>query len=126
MASPKQPLHHLLGDLIDASVKTQRQIANEIGYRKSNVISMLKQGHMPVPLSKVPALANALGVDPLCLLQRVLAEQEPELLEAMLPMFGLLLTENERDLIRRLRDRLSGEDVKYTGEMVDAVLDLTK
>src|ERR1035441_9580889 len=51
---------------IDAlkGVKTQREIAAEIGYAKPNIVSMFKRGECKVPLEKIPALAKALGVDP--------------------------------------------------------------
>jgi transcriptional regulator with XRE-family HTH domain len=126
MVTSKQPLHLLLGNLIDASGKTQRQIATEIGYRKPNVISMMKQGQMPVPLEKVPALAKALNVEPRALLRCALQEYDPILLETIEGAWGLMSTQNEQDFIRRLRAKNDGQDIKYPDTSVDAALDKAK
>src|SRR5277367_3924605 len=50
---------------IDAlkGVKTQREIATEIGYDKPNMISMFKRGETKIPLDKIPLLAKAVGAD---------------------------------------------------------------
>ena len=45
-------------------VKTQREIAAEIGYDKPNLISMFKRGETKIPLDKIPLLAKAVGADP--------------------------------------------------------------
>jgi hypothetical protein len=122
----KQPFHRLLGDLIAASGKTQRQIATEIGYEKPNVISMMKNGEMPVPIEKVPLFARALGVDARALLVRALREYDPDLYDTITGALGLLLTQNEQDLIRRLRAKSGGKDIKYPDASVDAALDEAK
>ncbi|MGO9007650.1 MAG: hypothetical protein ACLQB4_18080 [Beijerinckiaceae bacterium] len=44
-------------------VKTDLEIANEIGYETTLIISMFRHGLLPVPLGDVPRLARALGVD---------------------------------------------------------------
>jgi hypothetical protein len=87
---------------------------------------MMKNGEMPVPIERVPALANALGIDPLWLLERVLAEQDPELRQTFEDLFGLLLTEHERDFIRRLRVQANGGDVRYRDEAVNAAIAISK
>ncbi|MGR3271504.1 hypothetical protein [Thalassococcus profundi] len=40
------PTARLIAEAIDASGKTQREIANEIGFERPNVVSMLKSGEM--------------------------------------------------------------------------------
>ncbi|CAO3459950.1 hypothetical protein [Azospirillum argentinense] len=44
-------------------IKTQREIARDLGYDRPNIISMFKLGETKVPLDKVPALAESLQVD---------------------------------------------------------------
>lgn len=68
-----------LSGAIGISGKTQRQIAQEIGYENPNVITMFKQGKTRLPVYKVPVVASSLGVDPTDLLRIVLSEYEPEI-----------------------------------------------
>ncbi|SIT18816.1 hypothetical protein SAMN05421759_1356 [Roseivivax lentus] len=53
------PTARLIADAIDASGKTQREIAEEIGFPRGNVISMLRSGEMRLPIERAP------GVPPL-------------------------------------------------------------
>ena len=48
---------------IDAlrGLKSQKQIARELGYDLPNIVSMIKMGEARVPLEKVPALAKVLA-----------------------------------------------------------------
>lgn len=89
---------------LNQSVKTQRQISEECGFDNPNMITMLKTGASKLPLNRVGALANALGVDPVHLLRLALSEYLPdtwEYIESVMP--GTLLTANEHDLVRRYR-----------------------
>ena len=76
-------------------VKTQRQIAAEIGYGAANMISMIKRGEMKVPLEKIPALAKALDVDPAHLFRLALEQYWPDLGSMISEIFGALATSNE-------------------------------
>jgi hypothetical protein len=58
--------------------KSQKEIAEEVGYEKPNVITMMKQGHTKIPIVKVGAFARALEVDPAYLLRLVCMEYMPE------------------------------------------------
>ena len=40
-------------------VKTQREIAAEVGYEMPNIISMFKRGESKVPLQKIPLLSQS-------------------------------------------------------------------
>lgn len=72
---------------IDASNKSQLEIAAEVGFQRPNILSMIKKGVTNVPVSRVPALATALGLCEHDLLRRVLAENTPDLL-AILDRLG--------------------------------------
>ena len=64
-------------------VKTQREIAAEIGYEKPNMISMFKRGEVRVPLDKIPLLAKAIDADPAHLFRLALEQYWPGLGETI-------------------------------------------
>ncbi len=85
---------------IDNHSKTQREIALELGYQKSNMITMFKQGLTRLPLDKVGPLANALGIDSGALFYMVLREYMPNTLDALKPIMQRLeLSPEEAKLI---------------------------
>jgi hypothetical protein len=96
--------YEYLSDLIDISPKTQRQIADEIGYEKPNVITMFKQGLTKVPLEKVAPLARALNADPVYMLRLAMSEYMPETLTAISEIMGYMVTPNEREMIDIIRE----------------------
>ena len=102
---------------IDAlkGVKTQREIAAEIGYDKPNMISMFKRGEVKVPLDKVPALAKALHVDPAHLFRLALEQYWPELGATIEGIFGRTVTEKEFEfLIKPWRAATDNTDISPT------------
>lgn len=89
---------------IAESGKSQKQIAEELGYEHPNVISMIKSGATKLPLEKVSAMARALNVDPGCLLRLALDEYQPGLYVAIEEcLLSPLLNRAERELIAKLR-----------------------
>ncbi|SNR78283.1 hypothetical protein [Puniceibacterium sediminis] len=64
--------------IAEASGKTQTEIANEVGFERSNVISMLKTGVMRMPIERIPAFSRATGIDPLMLTRVAMREYMPE------------------------------------------------
>lgn len=100
-----RPFVRHVRDLIDASLKTQRQIALEIGYSKPNLITMFKQGTTRIPADKVADLALVLETDPVDLLRRWYTEYEPHMLQILDRHFGHLLSAAERALIDDVRQR---------------------
>jgi hypothetical protein len=94
-----------IDDLINASAKSQRQIAYEMGYDKPNLITMFKQGSTRVPAEKVPALALALETDPVNLLRMWMEDYSPELLDVLEKNMGMALSKNERSWVTNLRKR---------------------
>lgn len=90
-------------DIAKSMGKTQRDIAEAVGYEKPNPINMMSKGTMKVPLDKVPALAKALNVDAGFLFRLALNEQWPEAAEAIAQIFGTPLTKNEKEIIEFIR-----------------------
>lgn len=97
------------------------EVASALGYENSSIISMLKNGSMPLPMNKVRAAANVLRLDPLFLARCVDAEGGFGLIETIETVAGrIALTENEERLIRTLRDFNRGMDIdmdKYPGQL---------
>lgn len=100
-----------LTDAIAHSGKTQKQIAQEMGYDNPNIITMFKQGQTPVPLKKVGPFATALGIDPVCFLRLVMLEYMPETYEAIEQVLAVpLLTQREKKLIESFRKTTNWTD----------------
>lgn len=95
------PIARYLDKQIDAlkGIKTQREIATEVGYEKPNIISMFKRGEAKVPLDKIPALAKALHVDPTHLFRLAMQQYWPGLGEAIETVFGRIATPNEEAIL---------------------------
>ena len=72
------PTARMIADAIENSGKTQREIATEMGYDRPNVISMLKNGEMRMPIDRIPAFAKATGIDALLLTKTAMLEYMPE------------------------------------------------
>ena len=76
--------------------KTQREIAAEIGYKRPNIVSMLKTGETKVPLEKLPAFARALEADPVHFFRLGMIDLWPELAALIDDIFGRqMATKNE-------------------------------
>lgn len=95
-----------LAQMIEKSGRSQREIADEVGYTKSNVISMMKKGKMPVPLDKAPALARACGEDPTEFMRLVVREYHPELWGVLEHTFSPSMSAMERRVVEIVRDEL--------------------
>jgi hypothetical protein len=72
-----------LTELINNSQKTQRQIATESGFEKTNIITMLKSGRTKFPIRRTKDFSQAVGCDAYELLETVMQEYMPEVLEVI-------------------------------------------
>lgn len=75
----------LFTNLVEATDKTQEQIAREVGFPHSNIISMLKKGRARLPMGRIKSVARALGTDEFSLLCHCLQEYQPETWELIRP-----------------------------------------
>ncbi|EPX85323.1 hypothetical protein [Salipiger mucosus] len=73
------PTTRLIADTIDACGKTQREIAEETGFERPNVVSMLKHGEMRMPVERIPPFSRATGIDPLVLTRTAMTDYMPEI-----------------------------------------------
>lgn len=104
----KDILRIRMRDLAIKNVDLQK----ELDYPMPNVIAMIKFGGMKLPPGKAVIAAKLLEVDPVFLLSKVIAESDPALWEAISEVMGeYLITANELDLLKLVRDGLDGHDV---------------
>ena len=97
----KEQLAIFIAAQIKASRRTQREIARDAGIPNSNFLSMIKKGDAKIPLGRIPALADALGIARADLLLRVLEADQPEMfsiIDSVLP--DMPVTEDEVAMMR--------------------------
>ncbi len=75
--STTSPTADFLARAIEFSGRTNREIAEEAGFAKPNIISMLAQGQTKIPINRIPALARACHVDPVHMLRLAMSEYHP-------------------------------------------------
>lgn len=90
--------------------KSQREIAQEVGYDRPNIISMFKKGITKVPLEKIPQLAAALEVDPALLFRIAMRQYWPDLQETINQVFGTVVTANEKAVLEVIRAASTNAD----------------
>lgn len=101
----RQTVAEFLTDQIERCGKLQTEIAEEIGFEKPNVITMIKKGSTKLPLAKIGLMAKSIGVDPILLFSMVIQEYLPETWGAIEDIFKQpILTSNEMQIIMALRD----------------------
>jgi transcriptional regulator with XRE-family HTH domain len=97
---------------IDISPKSQSEICEDIGLDKPNIITMFKQGKTKVPVTRVPALARALNIDPVYLLSLVMSEYTPETWQVIQDVVGgNLISQKEMSILKLIREASEGRDV---------------
>ncbi|AVE44298.1 helix-turn-helix transcriptional regulator [Acinetobacter baumannii] len=115
-----------LADLIENSPKSQREIAEEIGFKRPNVLSMIKSGETRLPIDKIKPTALALGENPTRLLIRVLKEYAPDLIDVVESITGQTpLTPNEINIVKTIRS-VTMEDPSFYGDTRDKFVDVIK
>ena len=106
--------------MIARSGKTHRRIAEEAGFSRANVISMMKTGEMKVPIDKAPGLATACHADPVAFTRLVMEEYEPRAWAELEQTLGRSPTPQEQallDLVRELAPRAGVNLVQIRREL---------
>lgn len=88
-----------LKNAIETSGLTQREIARRAGFETPNMISMMKTGDTKVPIDRIPALADALGVSAFAFLRTAMLEYQPEVWDVLTKALGGPLRKNEELLL---------------------------
>lgn len=116
--SKSTSLAEYIAHQIEISDMSQREIAAALGYENANVISLFKKGLTKVPIPKVPALADALGLDRLHLLRLAMTEYAPETWAAIQEVLDRRekVTDNEYEIIEVIREVVGGTDPKLNSE----------
>lgn len=95
----------LLEKHTSTSSMTQREIADAVGFKNQNMITMIKQGDAKLPIDRVPAMARVLGLDPLQLFNMALEQfYTPEAIKDLQAILPPVLSAPERELINLVRE----------------------
>jgi hypothetical protein len=115
----------LIEEQINASEKTQIDLARELGYENPNIITMFKKGTTRVPLDKVAPLARALDLDSGELLRQWFATFYPDALPEIEKHLGPVLTRAEKTWVWGLRRRLGAVPAfdERWGELIETIVD---
>lgn len=98
--------------------KSQSEIAIEAGFPNVNVLSMCKSGATKVPFDRIPALAEALEVDPRVLLGLALQQSWGSTwAKAIEQILEIVVTPNEAAWIREMRDASGNTDPALTSRL---------
>ena len=125
-SSPADSIVSFINDFQSRTGATDDQMAAALGYESGRVVSMMKVGHMRLPINKVLQLAEAISVPAPRVLRAVLAEGAPDMLavlDAVLP--ALTWDRDEAKLIetlRKLRADRKAVPVVFDGSAVVALL----
>ena len=100
--------------------KTQIEIANEAGFRQPNMLAMIKNGSAKLPLDRVIGLSRALECDAAMLFRMAIEQLAGSSEMAIETIFGAIITENEVDWIRTLREASNDSDPSITAKSLKA------
>ncbi len=106
---------------IEKSPLKQKQISEQLGFNTPNLITMIKQGAIKVPLYLLPKLAEVLKVDPRKLFAMALKEYNPETYEAVASTFGYPITDVEAKILEKLQSIAPYSDIE-SSEDIEAYL----
>ena len=93
---------------IEASQKSDHQIAKEAGFGTASDVSLIKAGTSQLPIGNIGKFAQALDADPVELLTMCLQEYYPETWESISPFLDTVLTTDEISLVKTLRFAVGG------------------
>jgi hypothetical protein len=92
---------------VAANQKTLAGLSNDIGgVLRPNVLSMIGNGRVKLPLKHVGTIARALNIDPAFFMRMCLREYQPDMWIAVEESLGsqMVLSANERRFIEELRN----------------------
>jgi predicted DNA-binding transcriptional regulator AlpA len=93
--------------------KSDEQMAEALGFSRASIYTLIKEGKMKMPTSKVPLIARALDVPAQDVLTVLLTEYDPELLAVINKAWGpTQLTAGEKKLLSAYRTLAKGHDVE--------------
>ena len=90
----KPKVHEYIEAQLKLCGKSQKQVAAEAGFKHPNILSMIKSNLTKLPVPRVNALADSLGVSRVRLMRLVLAEDYPDILEAIEHSLGKVIPDD--------------------------------
>lgn len=115
------PTAAMLEKAIEASELTQREIADRAGFKHANIISMLKSGETRVPLNRIPALTQTLGMNEREFLILAIQEYHPGVHEVLVDILGLPLSEAELGIVTMFRMANLRDEIEVEGPFKQAL-----
>ena len=115
------PTAMMLAKAIDASALTQRDIADRAGFKHANILSMLKSGETRVPLARIPALAQTLGMDEREFLLCAIHEYHPGIHEVLVDILGVPLSDAELGVVTMFRMAAMRGEIELEGPFRQAL-----
>ena len=80
------------------------QLCQELGFETAITLTLIKTDAMRLPINKVPALANALDLEPAELLRAAFIDIDPAMWETISDVFNpMRLTSTEASMVKHLR-----------------------
>lgn len=97
---------------IAVSGVSQKNLADQLGYDKPNIITMFKQGKTKVPLNKIAPIAKILGIDRVNFLRLALTEYNKEMWEVLEEILGQrIVSDSELLIIEMIREASRGREI---------------
>ena len=91
---------------------SDQELCEAVGFERTIMLTLIKSGTMKMPITKIPALAAALEIDPAELFRSALRESDPALSQVIEQVFNPLhLTATEVNLIQHLRELYGDQKV---------------
>lgn len=115
------PTANFLRDAIEATGKTQRELARDAGLPHPNVLSMMKTGECKVPISRIPKLSAVLGLDAGRFLEIAMQGYHPEIWMTLKEEDKPMLDESERKLIDIYQTASFAGPIPMTTALLDAL-----
>ena len=97
------PTANMLAKALEESDLTQREVADRVGFRNANIVSMMKTGETRVPLDRIPKLAQTLSMDEQDFLILAIQEYHPGVHEVLVEVLGLPLSDAELGILTMFR-----------------------
>ena len=107
--TPTRFSNYLMKKLME-SPKSQKEIADAVGFKNQNMITMLKLGHVKLALDRVPAMARALNTDPVDMFKLALTQfYDDASVRLLTDLLEAGISPEERKILRIIREA-SGEE----------------
>lgn len=113
----------LNGNLSRRTDMTNDEMAEEMGYARSNIISMWRTGRSRIPLERLPDLSKMLNVSMAELLPMWIEQYAPQVRVEVGKMFNRLVSENEFEVVQAVRDASGQTNPKPSRAQLKAVRD---